>query len=77
MLAPDVSNLDMKFSLSASVFLTYSQLFFYFQSTGLLDGQRANGDIISNIIIYRDVLFEFHLKFWNNASIGIPVKSLL
>ena len=26
---------------------------------------------------YRDVLFEFHLKFWKTASIGIPVKSLL
>ena len=25
----------------------------------------------------RDVLFEFHLKFWNTASIGIAVKSLL
>ena len=24
----------------------------------------------------RDVLFEFHLKFWNTASIGIPVRSL-
>ena len=22
----------------------------------------------------RDVLFEFHLQFWNTASIGIPVK---
>ena len=28
-------------------------------------------------ILYRDVLFEFHLKFWNNASIGIPVRRLL
>ena len=27
--------------------------------------------------IIRDVLFEFHLKFWNSASIGIPVRSLL
>ena len=27
--------------------------------------------------VYRDVLFEFHLKFWNTASIGIPVWSLL
>ena len=26
---------------------------------------------------YRDVLFEFHLKLWNTASIGIPVRSLL
>ena len=25
----------------------------------------------------RDVLFEFHLKFWNTACIGIPVRSLL
>ena len=25
----------------------------------------------------RDVLFEFHLKFWNTASVGIPVRSLL
>ena len=25
----------------------------------------------------RDVLFEFHLKFWNTASIVIPVRSLL
>ena len=25
----------------------------------------------------RDVLFEFHLKFWNTASIGILVRSLL
>ena len=27
--------------------------------------------------IDRDVLFEFHLKFWNTAIIGIPVRSLL
>ena len=26
---------------------------------------------------YRGVLFEFHLKFWNNATIGIPPRSLL
>ena len=25
----------------------------------------------------RDVLFEFHLKFLNTASIGIPVRRLL
>ena len=25
----------------------------------------------------RDVLFEFHLKFWNTTSIGIPVRSLI
>ena len=23
----------------------------------------------------RDVLFEFRLKFWNTASIGVPVRS--
>ena len=28
-------------------------------------------------LINRDVLFEFYLKFWNTASIGIPVSSLL
>ena len=26
---------------------------------------------------YRGVLFEFHHKFWNTASIGIPARSLL
>ena len=26
-------------------------------------------------ITVRDVLFEFHLKFWNTVSIGIPVRS--
>ena len=25
----------------------------------------------------REVLFKFHLKFWNTASIGIPVRRLL
>ena len=30
-----------------------------------------------DIYIYRDVLFEFHLNFFNTASIGIPVRSLL
>ena len=25
----------------------------------------------------RDVLFEFHLKYWNTASIDIPARSLL
>ena len=25
----------------------------------------------------RVVLFEFHLKLWNTASLGIPVRSLL
>ena len=24
----------------------------------------------------RDVLFKFHLKFWNTASIGITARSL-
>ena len=27
------------------------------------------------MLYIRDVLFEFHLKFWNTASIGIPVRS--
>ena len=30
-----------------------------------------------NLELNRDVLFEFHLKFWNTGSIGIPVRSLL
>ena len=29
------------------------------------------------LLLFRDVLFEFHLKFWNTASIGIPARSLL
>ena len=29
------------------------------------------------LFLCRDALFEFHLKFWNTASIGIPVRSLL
>ena len=29
------------------------------------------------IALNRDVLYEFHLKFWNTASIGIPVRRLL
>ena len=33
--------------------------------------------LVFNSTIYRDVLIEFHLKFWNTASIGIPVKSLV
>ena len=33
--------------------------------------------MLFEIIRERDVLFEFHLKFWNTASIGIPVRSLL
>ena len=33
-------------------------------------------NILSVIIkMHRDVLFEFHLKFWNTISIGIPVRS--
>ena len=28
-------------------------------------------------LIHRVVLFEFHLKFWNTDSIGIPARSLL
>ena len=32
---------------------------------------------VRHIMIYdRDVLFEFHLKIWNTASIGIPVRRL-
>ena len=27
--------------------------------------------------LHRDVLFEFHLKFFNTASIGFPARSLL
>ena len=30
-----------------------------------------------NIESARDVLFEFHLEFWNTAINGIPVRSLL
>ena len=30
-----------------------------------------------NTLLKRDVLFGFHLKFWNFASIGISVRSLL
>ena len=30
-----------------------------------------------NTFEIRDVLFEFHLKFWNITSINIPVRSLL
>ena len=30
----------------------------------------------SHTDIDRIVLFEFNLKFWNTASIGIPVRSL-
>ena len=26
--------------------------------------------------VSRDVLFEFHLEFWNTISIGIPVRRL-
>ena len=28
-------------------------------------------------VVNNDVLFELHLKFWNTASIGIPVRSRL
>ena len=34
-----------------------------------------NPRLISNFTLIRGVLFEFHLKFWNTASIGIPVRS--
>ena len=30
-----------------------------------------------DILRPRDILFKFHLKFWNTASIVIPVRSLL
>ena len=33
--------------------------------------------ILKTNFINRDVLFEFHLKFWNTAIIDIPVRSLL
>ena len=41
-----------------------------------------SGDSCKSIICYinfisRVVLFEFHLKFWNTDSVGIPVRSLL
>ena len=29
------------------------------------------------VVLVRDVLFEFPLKFWNTANIGIPDQSLL
>ena len=32
---------------------------------------------IAEKLKHRDVLFEFHLKFWNTVSICIPVRSLL
>ena len=31
----------------------------------------------TSVLKNRDVLFEFHLKFLNTASIGIPARSLL
>ena len=30
-----------------------------------------------HMYLCREVLFEFHLKFWNTTNIGIPVRSLL
>ena len=39
-----------------------------------LSGSPSNDLVWS---VSKDVLFEFHLKFGNIASIGIPVKSLL
>ena len=33
--------------------------------------------LLSFNILVRGVLFEFHLKFWNTASFGIPDRSLL
>ena len=35
------------------------------------------GSDVIHLKVSRDVLFEFHLKFWNTTSIGIPVRSLL
>ena len=34
--------------------------------------------VFRNVLLnyYTDILFEFNLKFWNTASIGIPVGSL-
>ena len=38
---------------------------------------KFNKYINMDILRPRDILFEFHLKFWNTASIVIPVRSLL
>ena len=42
-----------------------------------LSSEIGGGFEISKKKLYRDVLFEFHFKFWNTASNGIPVRSLL
>ena len=44
-----------------------------FTGTYVVCRSQNTTDIIAGI----DVLFEFHLKFWNTTSIGIPVRSLL
>jgi len=36
-----------------------------------------NSGEIGSQFKFRDVLFYFHLKFWNTNSIGIPARSLL
>ena len=43
----------------------------------MLEADNFNDNLPAVKIFLRDVLFEFHLKFWNAASIGIPVGSLL
>ena len=42
-----------------------------------LSSEIGGGFEISKKKLYRDVLFEFHFKFWNTASNGIPVRRLL
>ena len=41
--------------------------------------QNQKGSMLSGnvFLFHRDVLFEFHLKFWNTTSIDVPVRSLL
>ena len=58
--------------------LTYSSLLKLLKlSISVLNEERVirNGKWLRNA--YRDVLFEFHLKFLNTASFGIPARSLL
>ena len=52
------------------------------QTRGMVTGLWVVCDCIGKRIFFkkestRDVLIEFHLKFWNTASIGIPARSLL
>ena len=37
----------------------------------------TSSEALFTFISPRDVSIEFHLKFWNTNSIGIPVRSLL